>query len=127
MRNAEKAERWLTQALKRHKDRCEPEPLRFSVGLLAAVGRPARYGGLRFVAPFAWFEIHDTGRGMSSAALKRLFEPFYTTKPPGLGTGLGLTICRDIVASLGGQIEVESSEGQGSVFRVVLPAIVVPG
>ena len=75
----------------------------------------------------AVIEIHDTGRGMSSAALKRLFEPFYTTKPPGLGTGLGLTICRDIVASLGGQIEVESSEGQGSVFRVVLPAIVVPG
>jgi signal transduction histidine kinase len=75
----------------------------------------------------AVIEIHDTGRGMSSAALKRLFEPFYTTKPPGSGTGLGLTICRDIVASLGGQIEVESSEGKGSVFRVVLPPIVVPG
>jgi signal transduction histidine kinase len=75
----------------------------------------------------AVIEIHDTGRGMSSAALKRLFEPFYTTKPPGLGTGLGLTICHDIVASLGGQIEVESNEGRGSVFRVVLPPIIVPG
>jgi len=75
----------------------------------------------------AVIEIHDTGRGMSNAVLKRLFEPFYTTKPPGLGTGLGLTICRDIVASLGGQIEVESSEGQGSVFRVVLPPSLVLG
>ncbi|HVZ37165.1 MAG TPA: ATP-binding protein, partial [Polyangiaceae bacterium] len=73
----------------------------------------------------AMIEVHDTGRGISSAALRHLFEPFYTTKPPGLGTGLGLTICRDIVRSLGGRIEVDSKEGRGSIFRVVLPPAVL--
>jgi len=74
----------------------------------------------------AIIEVHDTGRGMSSAGLRRVFEPFYTTKPPGLGTGLGLTICHDIVVALGGRIEVASTEGRGSVFRVVLPPAVLP-
>jgi signal transduction histidine kinase len=74
----------------------------------------------------AVIEVHDTGLGISSAALRRVFEPFYTTKRPDVGTGLGLTICRDIVVALGGRIEVESSEGRGSVFRVVLPPAGVP-
>jgi two-component system, NtrC family, sensor kinase len=72
----------------------------------------------------AIIEVHDNGRGMSSAALHHVFEPFYTTKAPGSGTGLGLTICHDIVVALGGQIEVSSTEGRGSVFRVVLPPAV---
>jgi signal transduction histidine kinase len=71
----------------------------------------------------ALIEIHDTGLGISSAALRQVFEPFYTTKPPGMGTGLGLTISHDIARTLGGRIEVESSEGRGSVFRVALPPI----
>jgi two-component system NtrC family sensor kinase len=69
----------------------------------------------------ALIEVHDTGRGISSAALGRIFEPFYTTKAPGLGTGLGLTICHDIVVALEGRLEVASTQGHGSVFRVVLP------
>jgi two-component system NtrC family sensor kinase len=70
----------------------------------------------------ALIEIHDTGLGISGAALRQVFEPFYTTKPPGMGTGLGLTICQDIARTLGGRIEVESAVGRGSVFRVALPA-----
>ena len=73
----------------------------------------------------AVIEVHDTGQGMSTAALRHVFEPFYTTKPPGLGTGLGLTICHDLVRALGGRIEVESTEGCGSVFRVLLPPAVL--
>jgi two-component system, NtrC family, sensor kinase len=75
----------------------------------------------------AIIEIHDTGLGISGAALRQVFEPFYTTKPPGMGTGLGLTISHDIVRTLGGRIEVESMEGRGSIFRVALPPIVLSG
>jgi two-component system, NtrC family, sensor kinase len=70
----------------------------------------------------AVIEVHDSGRGIPPDALRHIFEPFYTTKAPGMGTGLGLTICHDIVTSLGGSIEVESSEGCGSLFRVILPS-----
>jgi signal transduction histidine kinase len=69
----------------------------------------------------AVIEVHDTGGGISPAALEHIFDPFYTTKPRGLGTGLGLTICHSIATSLNGQIDVESQEGRGSDFRVLLP------
>ena len=67
-------------------------------------------------------EIHDSGHGIPEEHMARLFEPFFTTKDVGEGTGLGLFICHRIVTDLGGNIEVESSRGSGSVFRVVLPA-----
>jgi PAS domain S-box-containing protein len=67
-------------------------------------------------------EIQDTGSGMPPEVIRRLFTPFFTTKPAGVGTGLGLSICHRIVASFGGEIEVESAVGVGSTFRVLLPA-----
>ncbi|WP_437319243.1 hybrid sensor histidine kinase/response regulator [Sorangium sp. So ce385] len=67
-------------------------------------------------------EVRDTGAGIASESLERIFEPFYTSKEEGEGLGLGLAICHAIVAALGGRIEVESRPGQGSTFRVVLPA-----
>ncbi|HEY7724670.1 MAG TPA: ATP-binding protein, partial [Anaeromyxobacteraceae bacterium] len=67
-------------------------------------------------------ELRDTGCGIPAENLTRIFDPFFTTKPVGEGTGLGLTICHNIVTSLGGAIEVDSEPGQGSVFRVVLLA-----
>jgi CheY-like chemotaxis protein len=66
--------------------------------------------------------VRDTGHGIETKDLPRLFDPFFTTKPIGQGTGLGLSICRQIVDDHGGRIEVESKPGEGSVFRVILPA-----
>ncbi len=66
-------------------------------------------------------EVQDTGPGISSQMLRRIFDPFVTTKPAGRGTGLGLSICRRIVHSLEGTIEIQSHPGQGTVARVVLP------
>lgn len=67
-------------------------------------------------------EVQDEGSGISRAQMTRIFEPFYTTKEPGHGTGLGLAICHGIVADHGGRIDVFSAEGQGTTFRIVLPA-----
>jgi signal transduction histidine kinase len=66
-------------------------------------------------------EITDTGSGIAPEVLSRIFEPLFTTKRIGTGSGLGLTITRGIVTSLGGTIEVESTLGEGSTFRVVFP------
>jgi PAS domain S-box-containing protein len=65
--------------------------------------------------------ISDTGIGIAKENLGRIFEPFFTTKPVGVGTGLGLSICQGIVKSFGGELRVESEEGRGSTFVVLLP------
>jgi len=66
-------------------------------------------------------EVVDHGEGIRDADLPKIFEPFFTTKAPGRGTGLGLSVCYAIVAEHGGRIEVDSTPGQGSVFRIALP------
>jgi two-component system, NtrC family, sensor kinase len=66
-------------------------------------------------------EIADTGCGMTEAQMKRIFDPFYTTKPVGVGTGLGLSISYSILEAHGGKIEVASTIGEGSTFRLSLP------
>jgi two-component system NtrC family sensor kinase len=66
--------------------------------------------------------VEDTGVGIPAAAQGKIFEPFYTTKPPGRGTGLGLSICYGIVAEHRGRIEVDSAPGRGTTFRIFLPA-----
>jgi signal transduction histidine kinase len=67
-------------------------------------------------------EVSDTGSGMSEEQQARIFEPFYTTKPRGVGSGIGLSICRSIVNDMGGDISCESRLGLGTTFRVYLPA-----
>jgi hemerythrin-like metal-binding protein len=72
--------------------------------------------------PSVWIEVQDTGKGMSPEVQKRIFEPFYTTKPVGKGTGLGLSLSYDIIVKRhGGRFDVKSEPNQGSTFRIWLP------
>mgnify|MGYP003345969717 CR=1 FL=1 len=65
--------------------------------------------------------VRDSGTGISDDVRARLFEPWVTTKAPGRGSGLGLSITRDLVTTLGGSIEVERSDTSGTSFVVELP------
>jgi signal transduction histidine kinase len=75
----------------------------------------------------AIIDISDNGAGIQAADLPRLFDPFFTTRTPGEGLGLGLSVCHQIATSLGGRIEVESQVGEGSTFRVLLPGHIGDG
>ncbi len=65
--------------------------------------------------------VEDTGTGMSPEVKKKALEPFFTTKAPGKGAGLGLSICEEIIRSHHGKMEIESQEGEGSTLRIQLP------
>jgi CheY-like chemotaxis protein len=78
------------------------------------------------VGPHVMIAVTDTGIGMDEVVKARLFEPFYTTKGPGKGTGLGLAMVFGIVKQTGGSIWVESQRGVGSTFTVYLPATAEP-
>lgn len=65
--------------------------------------------------------IEDNGLGITELIAGKIFEPFFTTKPAGLGTGLGLSLSYDIIHANGGSIQFESTEGEGSTFRILLP------
>lgn len=71
---------------------------------------------------YVQFKVADSGTGIPKAIIDRIFEPFFTTKEPGKGTGLGLSTVVGIVRSHGGFLQVESEPGEGSIFRVFLPA-----
>ena len=71
-------------------------------------------------------EVSDTGAGIAPENLERLFDPFFTTKSSSGGSGLGLSICYNIVSAYGGRIEVESKPGMGSRFTVRLPIARAP-
>lgn len=68
--------------------------------------------------------VTDNGHGIGEENLQRVFEPFYTTKPPGEGTGLGLSVTYRIITDMGGDLEVESSTGVGTMFTITLRGVI---
>jgi PAS domain S-box-containing protein len=119
--------RWSGAPLKIAADRGQIEQVLMNLVLNAADAMPA--GGELALAcgrdgdPWVWFSVADTGHGIPAELHGRIFEPFFTTKEIGQGTGLGLSVVHGIVTSHGGRVEVSSEVGQGSTFRVVLPAL----
>ena len=77
--------------------------------------------------PVVELSIIDTGCGIPEQNLKRIFDPFFTSKELGKGTGLGLSVSHGIVSAHGGAIRVESTVGEGSTFHVYLPVDPSPG
>jgi len=78
-------------------------------------------------APVAELSVIDTGCGIPEKNLRRIFDPFFTSKEVGKGTGLGLSVSHGRVRAHGGAIEVESRVGEGSTFRIYLPLNAQPG
>ena len=65
--------------------------------------------------------VKDNGNGIPQKVLDKIFQPFFTTKPTGQGTGLGLSLSYDIIKAHGGEIKVETKEGEGAEFIIQLP------
>jgi PAS domain S-box-containing protein len=73
--------------------------------------------------PYVCLSVSDTGVGIAPSVLEKIFDPYFTTKPVGEGTGLGLSVVQGIVKSYGGEITVQSEPGKGAIFRVFLRAL----
>ncbi len=71
--------------------------------------------------PAVRLQVADTGAGMERDVMERAFEPFFPTKPAGVGTGLGLATVYGIITSAGGTLRIDSTLGAGTTFTVVLP------
>jgi|GEM_PF-1158023 len=70
---------------------------------------------------YVCIDVSDTGKGIPDENLRKIFDPFFTTKPVGQGTGLGLSVSYEIVKKHGGEIKVQSKQGEGTTFTVMLP------
>ena len=83
-------------------------------GTITIITRPGGANAVEMV-------IQDTGCGIPAENLEKIFDPFFSTKPPGQGTGLGLSISHGLIQQLGGGIRVTSAVGQGTTFIITLP------
>jgi len=71
----------------------------------------------------AEIKVEDNGNGIPQNIVDKIFQPFFTTKPTGQGTGLGLSLAYDIIKVHGGEIKAESQDGEGSEFIIQLPTM----
>jgi signal transduction histidine kinase len=84
---------------------------------------PAVWVSTKKVGENVMISVKDNGNGIPLKVLDKIFQPFFTTKPTGQGTGLGLSLSYDIVKAHGGELKVETEEGKGSEFIIVLPVV----
>ena len=109
----------------------EPEVLEIAVinlliNAVQACDKPDSHVSLsaayeHFPKPRLIIQVSDNGCGMDHETISRAFDPFFSTKASNQGTGIGLSLCHNLVSSLGGNIEVESFKGKGSTFKIILP------
>ena len=107
------------------------EIVKVLVNLLVNAGQATAAGGTvrvstRREGEWVRVEVRDTGPGLSTEAMRNLFQPFFTTKPTGTGMGLGLAVVHGIITAHGGRIEVNRQPGQGACFTVHLPRVPTP-
>lgn len=100
-----------------------PEGGQLALTVSQRVRTPTDGGGVEglMAGPYVVVEVADTGSGIAADIRDRVFEPFFSTKPPGKGTGLGLSIARNLVREHQGAIEMESKPEEGTRFRLWLP------
>ena len=84
----------------------------------------ARASGQLNPGPHVIISVEDSGKGMDDYTLSRMFEPFFTTQPPGRGSGLGLSVVHGVVTQIGGVVEVASNPAEGSRFEITIPCLV---
>jgi len=109
-----------------NRDRLLQVLVNLGLNALDAVGGEGSVSLVAFADGDVRFEVTDTGTGVPAAVVERMFEPFFTTKPPDEGTGMGLFVSERIVESLGGRLELTSSDESGTRFAVVLPVTSAP-
>ncbi len=80
------------------------------------ISTPSGAGGLEI-------SVRDNGTGIPQKVLDKIFQPFFTTKPTGQGTGLGLSLSYDIIKAHGGEIKVDTEEGEGTEFIIQIPIV----
>ena len=103
-----------------------PQGGRITITTTNRAAEGGRFDPERGTGPHVELELADNGHGMSPETLAKVFEPFFTTKGVGKGTGLGLAVCDGIVRQAGGRIDVESTAGVGTRFRIRLPVSAEP-
>jgi len=82
---------------------------------------PSIWVSSKKVGKEVFISVRDNGSGIPQKILDKIFQPFFTTKPTGQGTGLGLSLAYDIIKAHGGEIKVETKEGEGTEFIISLP------
>ena len=88
---------------------------------LATLYEPTVSVGTKKLGDKLFISVKDNGNGIPQKLLDKIFQPFFTTKPTGQGTGLGLSLSYDIVKAHGGELKVETKEGEGSTFIIQIP------
>ena len=92
-------------------------PITVTVDAVSELGEDDKQGQFVLIA------VCDRGTGIAPEVLTRIFDPYFTTKPRGQGTGVGLAVVQQILAYAGGFVRVETASGDGSTFRVYLPQV----